>query len=393
MADQLINNKFWNVSFDTILTSSEAKFSSSRLLKEKDRIPHRFKHGSSSKENGGFFDESLITSDDHLKVVKLSSSFNYVGLRFDKFQTMVLNHMSTQSSSTSSFQQMSASFFSDGGFGTALPTSSYLTLIAEDGEGGTLSPTYTLSSASGIVNANGYVDLIVTNTSDFNTAATWSFSPGGGSNELHQSTSISGFPHRFFYTGSVSSAFALTGSESGSQRGIGSIKYINNVDTEDGTYLQYLVKGKIYGDGDFGTGEVSSSAFSNTSSVTFLPIREIIIHSGSTYVRSGSFKYNSSSINAASQSGIPTTLYYQSGSNGPSGSYTGSGALSGSHIYLNSTLTIPASSGYYAVPGNLTQILYVFKGGVNSDLVGTASNAVGQIEYQIPRFTSSSILS
>lgn len=391
MANNLINDKFLNVPFDDILSSSAANISASRNFKTRDRIPHRFKLGSSSKSNGGFFDESLITSDDHLKVVKLSGSFNYVGLRFDKFKTMVLNHISESASSIASFQQMSSSFFSSNGFGNALNSSSYITLIAEDDEGGPLTASYSLPTASGTVNASGYIDILINNTSDFNTAATWSFAPGGGQNELHQSTSIASFTHRFFYTGSVSSAFALSGPESGSSRGTGSIQFVNNVDSEDGTYLKYLVKGKVYGDGDFGTGEVSSSEFTNTSSVTFLPTREIIIYSGSTVVRSGSFKYHSASLALASSSGASTTLYYQSGSNGPSGSYTGSGGISGSHIYLNPSLTVPALSGYYSVPGNLTQVLYAFKGGVNSDLVGTAS--LNQIEYQVPRFTSSSIIS
>lgn len=391
MSNSLINNKFLNVSFDDILSSSVANISASRKFKGRDRVPHRFKLGSSSKANGGFFDESLITSDDHLKVVKLSGSFNYVGLRFDKFKTMVLNQMATQSSSTSAFEQMSASFFNAGGFGRILSDTSYITLIAEDDEGGPLTASYALPTASGIANASGYIDILVNNTSDFNTAATWSFDPGGGQNELHQSTSIASFTHRFFYTGSVTSAIALSGPESGSSRGTGSIKFVNNVDSEDGTYLSYLVKGKIYGDGDFEPGEVSSSAFSQTASVAFLPIREIIVYSGSTVIRSGSFKYHSASLALASSSGALTTLYYQSGSNGPSGSYTGSGGISGSHIYLNPSLTVPALSGYYAVPGNLTQILYAFKGGVDIDLVGTSS--VAQVEYQVPRFTSSSIIS
>lgn len=392
MADQLINDKFYNVSFDTILSSSDAKFATTRLFKTKERIPHRLKHGSSSKENGGFFDESLINSNDQLKIVKLSGSFNYVGLRVDVYKTMVVNFMSSSASSTIAFQQMSASFFNSGGFGNALSTSSYVTLIVEDNEGGIISPSYT-PTPSGIVNASGHLDITISNTSDFNTAATWSFAPGGGGNELHQTSSINSFSHRLFYTGSNLNGIALSGSESGSITGVGNIEFVNNVDSEDGTYLQYLIKGKVYGDGEFETGEVSSSNFTNTSSVVFLPIKEIIIYSGSTNIKSGSFKYHSSSLTLASSSGTSTTLFYQLGTNGPSGSYTGSGALSGSHIYLNNTLTTPASSGYYAVPNNPTQILYAFRGGVNSDLTGTSSAAVGQIEYQVPRLTSSSILS
>ena len=388
----LIKGKFYNVPFSVVSESLDKKYKDTRLHKNKERIPHKFKHGSSSKENGGFFDESLITSDDHLKIVKLSGSFNYVGLRFDKFKTMVLNQMSSSAISDNSFQQMSASFFNSGRFGNALSDSTYITLIAEDGVGGQLNSSYALSQVSGIVPSSGFLDINISNLSSFNTAATWSFSPGGGVNEINQTSSLPLWGHRFFNKGSQQSAFALSGSESGSQRGVGEIKYVNNVDPEDGTYLRYLIKGKIYGDGEFGADEVSSSAFRDTSSLTFLPTKEIIIYPESTPVRSGSFKYHALTPSLASESGATVTLFYQSGSNGPSGSYTGSGAFSGSHIYLNNTLTTPASSGYYSIPTNLTQVLYAFKGGVSSDLIGTASAAIGY-ERQVPRFTSSSIIS
>lgn len=384
---KLINGKFHNTTFTNISESSN--FSGSRLFKQKHRLPHRFKHGGSSKAKGGFFDETLITSDEHLKIVKLTGSHNYVGLRFDKYQEMVLNHMSESASSTAAFQQMSASFFKAGGFGNILPTSSFITLIAEDGEGGTISPSYTLSSASGIVPASGFLDITIQNSSSFNTAATWSFAPGGGDHIISQTESIDEWSHRFFFTGSKQHAVALSGSESGSVRGSGSFQYINGSNITDGFYLRYLVKGKIFGDGEFDHNESQSGDFDLTSSVTFLPIREIIIHSGSVKVRSGSFKFNPTSSAVASSSGVITTLYYQSGSTGPSGSFTGSGAISGSHIFLDVTLQTPASSGYYAVPGT-HDVLHAFRGGINNDV--TASAVEGGIEHQIPRFVSRSRL-
>ena len=383
----LINGKFHNKAFAVI--SESADFANTRLHKQKHRIPHRFKHGASSKEKGGFFDESLLTSDAHVKVVKLTGSFNYVGLRFDKYQQMVLNQISESASSTASFNQMSASFFRAGGFGNILPQDSYITLIAEDGEGGTITPSYTLSSASGIVPTSGFLDIIIQNSSSNNTAATWSFSPGGGANEIHQTSSVNEWKHRFFFTGSQTSSFALSGSESGSERGIGTPLYINGSNTTDGVFLRYLVKGKIFGDGEFDFNESQSGDFTSTSSVTFLPIREIIIHSGSVKVRSGSFKFNPTSSAVASSSGVVTTLYYQSGSTGPSGSFTGSGAISGSHVFLDVTLQTPASSGYYAVPGT-NDVLHAFRGGINNDVTGSAVES--GIEFLVPRFTSRSIL-
>lgn len=394
----LINGKFHNVAFTDL--SSSAAFSGTRLFKGRHRVPHRFKHGSSSKENGGFFDESLITSNDHLKVIKMTGSFNYVGLRHDKYKTMVNNFMSASASSTTAYQQMSASFFDAGGFGRLLGDSDYITLISEDNESGILTASYTLSKPSGMAPLSSshldYIDITITNTSDFNTAATWSFSPGGTLNELHQTSHTSSFTHHFYYSNTHNSSnskpagSALTGSESGSTRGEGLTQYSNGANATDGTYVRYLLKGKIFGDGEFDAGEISSSNFTNTSSVTFLPTREIVVYSTGSVVRSGSFKYNSSSATAASQSGATTVLYYASGSNGPSGSFTGSSANTGSHIFLDATFTTAALSGYYSVPGNLKQVLHAFKGGTTSDLTG--SGVASGIEYQIPKFTSSSIL-
>jgi hypothetical protein len=385
----LINGKFHNAKFVNI--SSSVDFSSGRDYKDQHRIPHRLKHGASSKENNGFFDEVLITDEDHLRIVKLDGQFNYVGLRNDKYKIMVDNFMSSSASSTAAYQQMSASFFDSGGFGRLLSDSEFVTIIVEDGEDGIISPSYTLSSPSGIANSNNHFTVTISNNSSFNTAATWSFSPGN-THEIHQTSSISEWSHRFFFSASSPTNFnaiAISGSESGSNIGTGVLNYVNGANNTEGSYLSYLIKGKIFGDGENDSGEVSSSAFSNTSSPVFLPIREIIIYQNDTTVISGSFKYNSSSITAASSSGITTTLYYQSGSSF-SGSFVGNGLLSGSHIFTNSTLTTPASSGYYAVPGTST-VLHAFRGGLNNDVTGAAAEATPtKTEYQVPRFVSKS---
>ena len=136
-------------------------------------------------------------------------------------------------------------------------------------------------------------------------------------------------------------------------------------------------------------GESKATDFDNTSSAVFLPTREIIMHKNSVVIRSGSFKYNSSSKTAASSSGTLTTLYYQSGSNGPSGSFTGSNANTGSHIFLNASLTTPASSGFYAIPGNESNVLHAFRGSTTADVTG--SDVKNGIEHQVPRFVSRSI--
>lgn len=384
MSDQLINGKFKNVPFEDI--SSSADHSTGRAFKSQHRIPHRLKHGISAKENKGFFDEDLITDEEHLKIVKLDEKFNYVGLRVDKYKTMVLNFMQREASSTAAFQQMSASFFKDGKLGNILSDDKYVTIIVEDGEGGNVSPSYNLSSPSGIANSSNHFDITIENSSSFTTAATWSFSPGGVNGEIHQTSSIPEWKHRFFFSASNPinyNGIALSGSESSSIKGVGQLNYINGINSADGDYLSFLVKGKVFGDGENDNGEVSASAFAEPSDPIFLPTREIILHKNSTVVTSGLFKYNSSSITAASSSGISTTLFYQSGSSN-SGSFIGNGLSSGSHIFTNATLTTAASSGYYAIPGTST-VIHAFRGGLNSDITGAAST-----EHQVPRFVSKS---
>ena len=68
--------------------------------------------------------------------------------------------------------------------------------------------------------------------------------------------------------------------------------------------------------------------------------------------------------------------------------YLKSNVNQGSHIYLNSNLTTPASSGYYAEPGT-HNVLHAFRGGLTSDITGSAIG--GAIEVQVPRFVSRSV--
>ena len=88
---------------------------------------------------------------------------------------------------------------------------------------------------------------------------------------------------------------------------------------------------------------------------SFLENKEIIIYSSSVEVRSGSFQYSATSNEAATGSGVFKTLYYASGSTGPSGSYSGSGVLNtaplSSPLHGDAELRTTASYGHYNVPG------------------------------------------
>ena len=383
-----------------------------RDRKVTDQIPFRFTRGKSSVAGGGFFDESKV-GDSDLKIIKLDKKYNYVGIKFSKFKEMMLNYINSTASSTAAALQMSGSFFKDGRLGNLLDDNAFITFIEEDNsqisthrESGTDSrsgaPTIQSNDAfprlifqsagsdgqsSGIVNSDGYIDITFKNTSSFATNASYSFDPGGASHTISQRGYTSSFKHRFFNTGSIRNGIALSGSESGSIRGKGTVKYVNDSNSVDGRYVSYLVKAKIYGDGEYDPGSEDSSDFRTPDSVVFVPIKELIVYQNNVIISSGSFRYNSSSKAVASSSGITTTLFYQSGSNGPSGSFTGSNVNQGSHIFLNNTLTTPASSGYYAVSGG-SDVLHAFKGGLTNDVIGSVVGS--SVEFQIPRFVSRS---
>jgi hypothetical protein len=160
------------------------------------------------------------------------------------------------------------------------------------------------------------------------------------------------------------------------------------VDNSEGVYLEGNIKGKIFGDGLFGEGEASSSAYDTSGNALFTPSRNYIIYPSESAVRSGSFRFSTSSAANAIASGTTSTLYYLKGTTGPSGSYSGAfGVSSGSHIWSNSTLETPASSGYYHIPGT-SEVLFAFKQGVTADVTPDDHRHTQQF---VPRFTSKSV--
>ena len=419
-----INKKFFAINFEKIKedlqvilidesgNSVTEDIDDGRIIT--DQIPFRFLRGRSSVDKGGFFDTKLLTSNDQFSVVKLKDpdtgkiSLNYLGLRFDKFKLMVKAFIDNQASSPAAATQLSASFFGPGKVGSILGDSQFITLIEEDDSEITsynehigsnilssndTQPRLILRSAgsdnqsTGIVNSDGFIDIEFKNTASYATNATYSFAPGGALGEIHQAGYTSSWAHRFFNTGSNHNGIALSGSESGAIRGIGVVKFVNNENSLDGRYSQFLIKARIYGDGNYQLGQDNRSDFRTSNNFTFVPIKEIIVYENNITITSGSFKYNSSSAAAASSSGTSVTLFYQSGSNGPSGSFTGSNVNQGSHVYLNVNLTTPASSGYYAEPGT-HNVLHAFRGGLINDVTGSVVGS--SVEFQIPRFVSRS---
>tara|TARA_R110002012_G_C11653265_1_gene611568 strand:- start:1733 stop:3352 length:1620 start_codon:yes stop_codon:yes gene_type:complete len=232
---------------------------------------------------------------------------------------------------------------------------------------------------------------------------------GAGGNELHQFDATSSFMIRMFNTGSTSGSYILshagnvaneqfktilhgTANTSGTASRIdaGANEYYefsvpNPAHIGSGSFVSQstarfnrtVVTANIFGDGDENqfTALFTSASANNT---LFAADREFITFPSDTVAASGGFFFSetfetlvgvhNANISVARYKPIKrVTLYWASGSSGTkanslyglSGSISPSslfpdsdsikGAKSGSHIFLNKSLTMPASGGYYTL--------------------------------------------
>jgi hypothetical protein len=329
-----------------------------------ESIPYRLKQGDQSF----YFD---ITKVETGSIVRTNDGVVYVPYKKKNFQDMMIGDNSDAKSrfSDSAYQQISSAFAAkisniDGDFlftqiaeefytASEGPSGSFVGVVTASYELRT--PNGVTQSYSGIDNGDG-VNFIIDNASEFATHTTFligmtagnSLTTGVSTANVTQSIFFTSSLHNFRNTGTISASFTANPSTfstptSGSAVGAGGIININSSSASDGTYRKFFIKGRIAGDADSG------------SLYSFLENREIIIYSSSVEVRSGSFQYSATSNEAATGSGVFKTLYYASGSTGPSGSYSGSGVLNtaplSSPLHGDAELRTTASYGHYNVPG------------------------------------------
>lgn len=409
------------------------------------KIPSVLRKGKKSKSQGGFFDydkiKAAIATNPRSVHVEQDPSTGEVATYFSAsvFRDMMETHISN-SFSAAAFTQLSASFFSR--FGSAvdsIPSSELgpcvLSRAFEAGSTGTgtdIIPPCTasfrfklhpgVSSPSKLIIVNESTNALYSTFKFGNTLTSLIQAQRSASNAL----TASGEPTRSFdendfhyiqddfepefaieYDESRKQTegivfYALTSSFTSSEdvgvisgsgiahtgSGFGGPFNYNGVNTNDGFYFRGSVKGFISGEGEFGPGETNATD-------AFFPNQDFIYFTSSADVRSGSFLYASESQGAAaaSSSGTAITLYYLSSSGGPSESFTGSFCgdqtkeVSGSHLWLDSTLRTAASAGFYAIPGTNT-VLGGFIGGITSseNYEGTTLT-----RETVPRFASKSV--
>jgi hypothetical protein len=205
--------------------------------------------------------------------------------------------------------------------------------------------------------------------------------------------------------------------------------FYNGLNNNSGSYFTSIVKGFITGEGEFGSGDTSELP------EAFFPLKQIIYFPSTSRVRSGSFIFASESQgtspvfipgnfnesnNTYSNGAIKTTIFYagtgSAATDGPSGSFINFEKIgenpnvpaSGSHLFLDANLSIPAIAGFYrpvhpdtgsrsgsfrfpSDGSDKQRILHAFIGGVTSSNLYNNAAATGIQEELIPRFCSQSL--
>ena len=434
------------MAFDKFKGKTFTQVTSSNLTIRREpykKLPASLRKGKKSKAQNGFFDYDIIKTaiannpnsvrvEQDLETGEIATYYSA-----SDFRQMFFNHLSKSFSETA-FQNLSASFFTK--FGNAvdgIPPDQLGPCVlsrafepGSTGSGTDIIPPCTASfrfklypgilRVSKLIIVNESTDALYSTFKFAGLSQSFSEAQRQASNALTASGEISrsfdgndfhyiqdDFEPEWAIEYNESSFgkegicfYALTSSHTSSDdvgviSGSGFIKtgstnFYNGINHNDGIYYQGTVKGFISGEGEFGPGETNATdAFFPQQNFIHYPSTEL----QGTVVRSGSFKYNSSSAADASSSGTPLTLYYVSGSGGPSESFTGSFCgdqtkeVSGSHLWLDSTLRTAASAGFYAIPGTDT-VLGSFIGGITSskDYEGTTL-----IRDTVPRFASKSV--
>ncbi len=346
-----------------------------------DKIPYRLKQGDQSF----YFD---ITKVETGSIVRTDDGVVYIPYKKKNFQDMMIGDTSDAKSrfSDTAYQQISAAFASkisnvdDNLLFTQIVEEFYTSSLGPSGSFvGAVTASYELRTSNGVTQSysgidNGAgVDFLIENNSTFSTHT--NFQVGIPLSTVTQSIFLTSSLINIHHRGSNTASFTSTNNTfsspvSGTIIGTGIVTNINNSNDDQGIYASYALKIKMAGDGD------SGSLYSFASS------REIIVYNGahaSFGVSSGSFQYHPTSTTAATGSGTFKTLYYHTGTAGPSGSYTGSLSTSNplsSPLHGDAALKTTASYGYYNTPGT-------------TDVYLVSSSSIFNLT---PRFVTKSIL-
>lgn len=354
---------------------------------DEKNIPYRLTRGDQSL----YFDVTKVETDS---IIRKNDGTVYVPYKKKNWQDMIIGPGSyvSESFGTNAYLQVSASFAKTWGgldndfiivqrveefypvkevkkignriFNTFVgPVTASFNILASN------STTSSYSSIDNMGYGNTHIPDFTLDFSDSTYATHWQLRFDNTSSlgfDFSSSQWIPSVPHRFRGGGGDRS---VTGSEvistssfleplSGSIIGVGEFTDINGINNNDGEYVLYGFRSRIAGDADSG------------SLYTFFGRSEIIVYPRGTenLISSGSFQYSTVSRAAATGSGVYKTLYYRTGTTGPSGSYSGSVSQEGSPVHLDSNLRYNADVGFYNTPGTTSTFLVQTSSRVNSGL-------------------------
>ena len=350
----------WEIKSWNDLVTAVADPTNDLTFRPKHRLPHSLQQGAkASKKDGGWFNRESITKttdgtfDAGFYIYDSGSGLSYTGIPSESFYSDMDQFLLSSSISSGAYAQISESFFS----------ASFPDIIIQIDEATTPASIANYTITPTIIGDTQNVNLVNTSTDctsitiaidgtprtahvnqveyvlpmeiitfTANTAnkslKLISYSGSEYASQLYESASI--------YTpqgGSISSA-SLVGSKFGSGSEISHADY---------SYVGYQLKLKALGDG-------------LDAIYDFAAPKNIIQFPTGTNTISGSFKYYQEGDTGLTGSYSNRILHVVAGTNSAI-QYGTLGTASGSHVYLNSILTVPAEAGIYVQDGGSTGYL------------------------------------
>lgn len=352
--------------FSQLSASAADSGDTNTTFRTKQRIPKALKEAN-------FFNQSFV---DASRIVRQGDKF-YVPIPKASFRAMTTNFIESQFI-PSVASQLSSSF--NNKFNLAsLPTD----VIVLGQEGASITASYT-SDVGGI----GTTTFLITNTSQNAGGATWSFSPGDTKHEICQNEFTASWSHLFNPTtlsGSSLTNNSNPNTASGSVGvGLGTSIFINGTNNDEGKFARFILKAKLFGDGD-----ETTFNFANSATPEFIAPRQYNFFEDDIKIASGGFLYHPTRPDFVSNFGSESIIYWPvSGSTAVQLPYSGTLAQSGALFYSNATLTQAAANGFYYPTGRRTMV-----GTFNNttDLVfGLKTSSFGGATELVPRIYTSS---
>ena len=378
----LFKNK-WEIKTWADLSASVADSSNDLTFRPKHRLPHKLQQGAkASKKASGFFNrDSMIKTvggayDDGYFIYDTGSGLSYTAIPRDTFKADMTAYLQSSSLSTSAKAQISTSFN-----GT-----SWSPLIVQIDESDNTPATASWSLPCGVI-GDATKSLVIRNSSTNTTNITiqaqgsnitgrtyeveftlpmeyMKFTPTFASRSL-QFAEFSGseYSNATYESSSIATLFGVgetTASIIGKVWGSGSFVSWNSLYDQ----VDHTMQLKALGDGE-------DTIYTYTA-------KENVMHfpAGSVVASESVKRYATTDTSKTTQLDNPT-IYFVSGSTSNTGLslWTGNGINSGSHIFADENLILPASEG-----------IYVFTGSIS----GYRATIPAELGSRVPQFQSTS---